>query len=191
MKGMVFISYCSKDIEFVNFLVLLLKNHYIKVYCYEIDCEKGKDFSKEIEEALDNSYTLIIVISSKIKGLTRAWIEKEITYFYAKHPEADIIPLFIENTNIHQLDKIMPGLSKYNGIDFSNYRLYSGFKELLAKFGKKLLDTGEQRSLPDKEQLKKEEPFMSVEKILLGDYSIHSGNGIQKHITMKKTNIFI
>lgn len=44
----------------------------------------------------------------------------------------------------------MPGLSKYDGIDFSNYRLSSGFRELFAKFGLTYLDNKDRRKLNDR-----------------------------------------
>lgn len=140
----VFISHSSEDKYFVNLLAALLEFHHIETWCGTTDSQPGIKLSNEIENAIDNSDALLVV-SSKISQNSEGII-KELSFFQAKKPKGQIIPLLIDSMN---LDETFPGFKNYQCIDFTQCML-TGFETLLSVFNKEFLPHSEHRGGEDR-----------------------------------------
>lgn len=140
----VFISHAGEDKYFVNLLAALLEFHYIDAWCSISDLKPGDQFPDEIEEALNNADSLLVVISKN--SMKSKWLIKETVTFQAKKPESQIIPLLLDPV---QLDDVIPGFGDYQYIDFTKCML-TGFEKLLSLFGKEFLPHNERRGNKDR-----------------------------------------
>jgi hypothetical protein len=136
----VFVSFSSKDNHFVSLLMSLLRYHYVDCWCSQSDLEPGNQFPTKIESAIKNANMLLVVASSNTTS--SKWVTKEIATFQAQQPEAKVIPLLLDSTNLEQ---IIPGLNSFQSIDFSKSYL-SGYENLFLEFGKKFLPFADRRN---------------------------------------------
>ena len=144
----VFISHSSSDNNFTSFLAKLLEFHHINTWYDNLDILPGYKFSKEIEDALNNSDSLIAVISKN--SLQSDWVKKEVIYFQGKNSD-NLVPLILDDTEPSNLCKLTPGLEQYQVINFSKCML-TGFGKLMARFGREFLPDPDKRSGLDRRQ---------------------------------------
>jgi TIR domain len=135
-----FLSYSSKDNNFVSLLVALLKFHHIDIWCSSSDIQPGAQFSLNIELALKDANVMLVVISKN--AATSKWVTKEITTFKTQKNEALIVPLLLDSTS---LDSIVPSLDHYQAIDFSQSML-AGCENLFSLLGKDFLSYQDRRN---------------------------------------------
>jgi hypothetical protein len=138
----VFISYSSKDTYFVSLLQALLQFHYIDVWWSVYDIKPGTQFPPEIEQAIKDANTLLVVASAQ--AVKSKWMTKEISAFQAQNKDGLIVPLLLDAID---LDAISPGLSNYQAIDFSQSML-EGCQHLFQLFGKEFLSYRDRRNQP-------------------------------------------
>lgn len=137
-----FISYSSKDHNFVSLLQRLLQFHYIDVWCGISDIPPGTQFPAEIERAVKDANILLVVVSAQT--VSSKWVTKEITTFQTHNSDGLVIPLMLDSTD---LDSIVPGLSQYQAINFSKSML-EGYEHLFQLFGKEFLSFRDRRNKP-------------------------------------------
>lgn len=138
----IFISYSSKDNNFVSLLQRLLQFHYVDVWCGISDIHPGAQFPLEIERAIKDANTLLVVVSAQTAS--SKWVVKEIASFQTQNNDGVIIPLLLDSTD---LDSIAPGLGLYQAIDFSTSML-DGYDQLFQIFGKEFLSFRDRRNQP-------------------------------------------
>ena len=138
----VFISHSSNDRYFVNLLVALLEFHGIKTWCSADDILGSHQYRDEINKALKNAESLIVVVSKN--SFESKWVIKEFVQFQTLKPEAPILPLLLDDTDLSQF---VDGLEAYQAIDFRDC-MKTGFEKLTAVFGKTFLPSTVKKSLP-------------------------------------------
>jgi len=108
----VFISYSSKDSDFGELCQLKLKDHGIEVWIDQGRLQAGDDWRLSIDEGIQSSDSLIVVISpnsAESSYVTYEWA-------LALGLGVKIIPLLISPTTMH------PRLEAFHYIDFTNAR---------------------------------------------------------------------
>ncbi len=88
----VFISYSRKDIAFVERLAKDIKNAGFDAWYDLSGLEAGKNWGKEIQDALQESQFLIVVLSPN--SLQSRWVERE--YLFAESLNVKIIPVLYQ-----------------------------------------------------------------------------------------------
>lgn len=142
----VFISHSSSDKAFVNLLVKILDFHHIDNWYDSSNILPGSNFSKEIEDALNGSESLIIVISKN--SLQSEWVRREVIYFQATKPNS-IIPILLDETNPSDLCRLTPGFEQYQSINFNKCML-AGYEKLMAHFDREFLPDFDRRTKSDR-----------------------------------------
>jgi hypothetical protein len=87
----VFISYSSKDIEYARYIRSGLENAGIPVWMDEAGIKLGEQWIKSLENALDQSVALVVLMSHHSKD--SEWVEREIQY--AQERNMPIFPILI------------------------------------------------------------------------------------------------
>lgn len=141
----VFVSHCSEDDYFVDFLVELLKFHYIDVWVDRSNLQTGGNFPADIEQALANCDAMIVVISRN--SARSHWITRELTQFRAVNTDPLVIPLILDAKA--DLDKIYEGLGLTTQLRCYESYLES-FRKLLQVLGHRLFPQEERRKAPDR-----------------------------------------
>jgi hypothetical protein len=141
----VFISHCSEDDYFVDFLVELLKFHYIDVWIDQSNLQTGGNFPTDIEQALANCDAMIVVISQH--SSQSHWITREITQFRAVNSDRLVIPLVLDAKA--DPDKFYEGLSLTTQLRCYESYLES-FQKLLQILGHRLFPHEERRKAADR-----------------------------------------
>ncbi|NQU04896.1 MAG: toll/interleukin-1 receptor domain-containing protein, partial [Calditrichaeota bacterium] len=88
----------------------------------------GSLYKEAIKESIKCCDGMIAIVSNN--SLTSKWVTSEITGFQTHHPKAPIIPIRLDST---ELEKITPGLSAYQAVNFQECML-TGFTNLFARF---------------------------------------------------------
>lgn len=145
----VFISHSSRDKNFTNFLVKLLEFHHINPWYDSSDILLGSKFPQKIEDALNNSESLIAVISKN--SLQSDWVKREIIYFRAKSPN-NLVPLILDDTEPRDFYKLTPDLEQYQAINL-NKGMLAGLEKLMAYFDREFLPSINRRSLLERRNL--------------------------------------
>jgi hypothetical protein len=135
----VFLSYSNHDRHFVPLLKELLKLHGHEPYYAPDDIPVGAEFFAEIEEAIAQSDVMIVVVSRHSRS--SKWVTKEVSSFQALNHDAPVIPIMLEPTD---LNEVVPGLDKYQAIDFGQC-LLTGFQKVFASLGNDFLSAKELR----------------------------------------------
>jgi TIR domain len=141
----VFVSHCSEDDYFVDFLVELLEFHYIDVWVDRSNLQTGGNFPKDIEQALANCDAMIVVISQH--SSRSHWITREITQFRAVNADRLVIPLVLDAKA--DPDKIYEGLGLTTQLRCYESYLES-FQKLLQTLGHSLFPHEERRKETDR-----------------------------------------
>ncbi len=141
----VFISYCSEDSYFVDFLAELLKFHHVNVWVDQSDIRAGSEFPSCIDNALAECDVMAVVISQH--SSQSQWMVREISRFKAVNADRPVIPLLLDNTT--DPNKLYEGLGQVVQIRF--YRsILEGFRTLLQLLDRTLLPVVENRAVPDR-----------------------------------------
>jgi hypothetical protein len=143
----IFISYTHGDGHIAPLLKEMLEVHNHRAWCAETDLDGGALFSSEIDGALRDADVLIVVLSQKSIG--SKWVTREVAAFQAVKPDAPIVPLVLEPVD---LEAVVPGLGRYQWIDFSTC-LLTGFRKLFKTLGNDFLsrsEIGERRTIADR-----------------------------------------
>lgn len=134
----VFVSHCSEDDYFADFLIELLRFHRISTL------EAGDESASDIEQALADCDALIIVISrhsSRSPSMTR-----EVRHFGAVNAGRPVIPLVLDTAA--DRDTICEGLGSLTQLRF--YESYlEGFRRLLLLLDRTLFPEVENRTVAD------------------------------------------
>ena len=128
--GNVFISHSSQDTNFVNLLEAVLTYSGVSVWRSSSGLKPGMEYEREINTALGEAETLLIVVSRN--AAASAWVKHECRIFLDKHPASRTIPILLDATSPND---VLIGLEKFQNIDFSACML-TGFVKLLKVFGK-------------------------------------------------------
>ncbi|NIM16666.1 MAG: TIR domain-containing protein [Candidatus Aminicenantes bacterium] len=100
----VFISYSSKDKDFVFKLASDLKYRGIDVWLDEWEINVGDEIRQKIEEGIEKYEYFIIILSTHSTNST--WVQKELNAAYMKEIELNkvvILPVLVENCMIPKL----------------------------------------------------------------------------------------
>lgn len=102
----VFVSHCSEDNYFVDFLAELLRFHHVAVWVDRTRLEAGANFTVEIEQALRECDMMIVVISEH--AVRSQWVVREVSHFRAVASDRPVIPLVLDSRA--DPDRIYEGL---------------------------------------------------------------------------------
>ena len=141
----VFVSHCSEDYYFVDFLTELLKFHHVDVWVDRSSLEAGGEFPSDIEQALATCGALIIVISQH--SPKSQWMAREVSHFRAVNADRPVIPLVLDAAA--DPDKVYEGLGVITQLRFYESFL-EGFRKLLQLLGRNLFPYVENRQIPDR-----------------------------------------
>ena len=121
----IFVSYSRKDLDFVQRMAKDLQAHGLEVWYDLSGLEVGTRWGKEIQNAIQQSQYLLVVLSPN--SIESEWVEKE--FLYANSLKLKIIPLLYKPCsvpmwfiNLHFID-----------VQGKNYKLH--FPELLKALG--------------------------------------------------------
>jgi len=126
--GQTFISHSQKDLYFVSLLVALMENRGLETWNASQKIRAGNFYQDAIKKSIKCCDSMIAIVSNN--SLTSKWVNSEITGFQTHHPEAPLIPIRLDST---ELEKISPDLSAYQPIDFQECML-TGFNDLFSRF---------------------------------------------------------
>lgn len=90
----VFISHCSEDNYFVDFLVELLRYHHVEIWVDRSDLAPGRDFPSGIGNALATCDSMIVIVSRH--SSRSQWVAREVVHFKAANPDRTVIPLVLD-----------------------------------------------------------------------------------------------
>ncbi len=141
----VFVSHCSEDYYFVDFLTELLKFHHVDVWVDRSSLEAGGEFPSDIEQALATCGALIIVISQH--SPKSRWMAREVSHFRAVNADRPLIPLVLDAAA--DPDKVYEGLGVITQLRFYESFL-EGFRKLLQLLSRNLFPYVENRQIPDR-----------------------------------------
>jgi len=141
----VFISHCSADNYFVDFLAELLRNHRIDVWADLSNLEAGNEFTAEIETALEASDALIVILSKS--SPQSKWMTRELSRFKAVNDGRPVVPVVLEPGV--DLDDVYEGLSLVTHLRCYESMLVA-FREILRLLGRELFPVVENRQAPDR-----------------------------------------
>src|SRR5450759_2349829 len=141
----VFVSHCSEDNYFVDFLIELLKFHRVDVWADRSDLRAGATFPSDIEQALASCDTLLVVISQH--SSRSQWMTREISTFKAVNPDRAVIPLVLAAEA--EVDDIYEGLRLVKHLQCYESLLES-FRELLRLLSQTLFPVVENRRVHDR-----------------------------------------
>jgi hypothetical protein len=177
----VFVSYCSEDDYFVDFLVELLKFHHIDVWIDRSNLQTGGNFPTEIEHALASCDAMIIVISQR--SSRSHWITREVTQFRAVNANRPAIPLVLDKKA--DPDEIYEGLGLTTQLRCYESYLES-FQKLLQILGHDLFPYEERRKASDRRsedrrrtQYDRRNPIRRLRSMLY-DYVENTGRDLLK-----------
>jgi len=129
----VFISYSTKDKEFVDKLSLALLSKNIPVWRDIWQIDVGEYIDNSIKEAIQKSYYICLVISKN--SLNSEWVQKEIEIALSRQSKENIenfiIPIIIDDCELPDV------LKTIKGVNFAQKSFEEGIKEILNKIGKK------------------------------------------------------
>lgn len=140
----VFVSHSSEDYYFVDFLVELLRFHRVDVWVDRSNLKAGDVFTSDIEQALADCDSMVVVIS---RNSSRSrWMTREISAFKAI-ANRPVIPLVLDieaNPNdVYEGLGLVTQLRCY-------VSLLDSFSELLRRLGGTLFPVVEKRSGSDR-----------------------------------------
>ena len=141
----VFVSHCSEDYYFVDFLTELLKFHHVGVWVDQSNLEAGGEFPSDIEQALATCSALLIVVSQH--SSKSRWMVREVSYFRAVNADRPVIPLVLDAAA--DPDEVYEGLGVITQLRFYE-SFHEGFRKLLQLLGRTLLPCVENRKIPDR-----------------------------------------
>lgn len=142
----VFISHSSRDRYFVNLLVALLEHHGIRTWCSNEDIQGSRPYREEIDRALEQADSLIVVVSRH--SAESKWVIKEFVRFQTLKPRASILPLILDDTDPAGF---VDGMEAYQAIDFRQC-MKTGFEKLMAVYGKSFLPSSRMKSMPEDQE---------------------------------------
>lgn len=122
-----FMSYFSGDAAFAKRLELDLRLRDINIWRDEHEIEIGDSLSTKIQEGLEQSYSLLVVLSPE--ALTRPWVNEELRAAYARRLAGDfkIFPV------VHKECPLPPFLADYRFADFRDENRYEESLALLER----------------------------------------------------------
>jgi hypothetical protein len=141
----VFVSHCSDDNYFVDFLIELLRFHRLEVWADRSNLEAGGIFTADIERALAASENMVVVISQRSAKST--WVTREVSHFKALDASRPVIPLLLDGKA--DPDKTYEGLGLVTHLRCDE-SLLGSLRELLRLLGRSLFPPVENRSTPDR-----------------------------------------
>lgn len=97
----VFISYSSKDAEFVNKLSLALIEHNVKVWKDDMKIVAGDSLSKRIRSGIENASYFCVVLSKN--ALESKWVQEEINEALLRETDKQgivILPIVLDDCEI-------------------------------------------------------------------------------------------
>jgi hypothetical protein len=107
----VFISYARQDADFATVLRSALEKAGHKVWVDQVRISAGDDWSREIDEAIQTSKSLIVIMSpeaAKSEYVTYEWA-------YALGKGIRVVPVLLRTTSLH------PRLQTIHNLDFSSH----------------------------------------------------------------------
>ncbi len=149
----VFVSHCSEDNYFVDFLIELLRFHHVVVWVDRKNLEAGGEFTSDIEQGLAACGVMIVVVSEH--SPKSEWMIREVSHFRAVHPDRPVIPLVMDTKA--DPDKIYEGLGLITQLRFYDSFL-DGFRRLLQLLDRTLLPQVERRKVPDRRSAERRAP---------------------------------
>ncbi|MEM9548870.1 MAG: toll/interleukin-1 receptor domain-containing protein [Bacteroidota bacterium] len=109
-EGIIFISHSHKDADFAELLKLRLEKEQISSWIDNERLKIGQDWREEIDEGINNSLAVIVIITPNSK------ISEYVTYewAYAWGKGKKIFPILLEQTELH------PRLESLQFLNFTN-----------------------------------------------------------------------
>ncbi len=101
MSNQVFVSYSSKDIDFVNWLVVKLQSEKVNVWFDRLNLNLGDSIADSIDVAIKSSDFVLLVLSSS--SVNSVWVNRELNtavFSTLQKHGTRIIPLLIEDCDI-------------------------------------------------------------------------------------------
>jgi hypothetical protein len=138
----VFISHSSEDRYVVNLIAVLLEFHGIATWCSSEDIRGSHQYRSEIDKALENAGSLIVVVSRH--SAQSKWVIKEFIRFQTLKPEAPVLPILLDDT---QPMDLVDGLEVFQSVDF-HACMKTGFEKVLAVYGKTFLPSARKKKIP-------------------------------------------
>jgi hypothetical protein len=125
-----FISYCTRDSNFVSLMEAVLRFSGVNAWRCETSLQPGTKYREEIAHAIADADLLLVVVS---KNAAQAdWVSHEVSLYLSKNPKKSVIPIRLDETTANS---IYVGLETYQAVDFSRCML-AGFNKLMEVFGK-------------------------------------------------------
>ncbi len=141
----VFVSHCSEDNYFVDFLIELLRFHHVGVWADRSDLEAGGEFPADIEQALATCGTMLVVISQH--SAKSSWMVREVSQFKAIDAARPVIPLVLDSAA--DPDQVYEGLGLITQLRFYESYLET-FRKLLQLLDRTLFPAVENRQVADR-----------------------------------------
>jgi hypothetical protein len=141
----VFVSHCSEDNYFVDFLIELLRFHRLDVWADRSNLEAGGIFTADIERALAACENMVVVISQR--SAKSSWVTREVSHFKALDASRPVIPLLLDGKA--DPDKIYEGLGLVTHLRCDE-SLLGSLRELVRLLGRSLFPPVENRRTPDR-----------------------------------------
>ncbi|HIE25277.1 MAG TPA: toll/interleukin-1 receptor domain-containing protein, partial [Anaerolineales bacterium] len=140
MARNIFLSYSRKDKDFAKKVAEDLEEAGHDVWWDITDIDGGDRWAKEIQEGLNQSQILVLIVSSN--SVVSEWVEKE--FLYASSRNMKIVPLIYEHCDL----PIWLLNLQYIDISGENYDInFQQILEACEKFGRR---SGDAKALPSK-----------------------------------------